>query len=129
MLSLESYYFAEHIDILDDLLSVCFFERTSYSGYPSGTILWSGLDGKMYLESLKLRLHADCSALVSATCRVSNKTSRYHKVCGCIATGFHGAERAESDFLVLRWNKDDFRTSLSDFGLHDAEQACSFLCY
>ncbi|KAI2505240.1 hypothetical protein MHU86_9142 [Fragilaria crotonensis] len=37
--------------------------------------------------------------------------------CGVIATLFPGTCTVESDFSILRWEKDDFRKSLSDFGL------------
>jgi len=34
-----------------------------------------------------------------------------------IATLFLGTSMVESDFSILRWEKDAFRKSLSDFGL------------
>ena len=42
---------------------------------------------------------------------------------GVIATLFPGTCTNESDFSVLRWHKDDFRNSLSDFGLEAVLQA------
>jgi hypothetical protein len=43
--------------------------------------------------------------------------------CGGTATLFPGTSRVESDFSVLRWEKDAFRKSLSDFGLEGVLQA------
>jgi hypothetical protein len=43
--------------------------------------------------------------------------------CGVIATLFPGTSTVESDFSVLRWEKDDFRKNLSDFGLEAVLQA------
>jgi hypothetical protein len=37
--------------------------------------------------------------------------------CGVIATLFPWTSTVESDFSILRWEKDAFRKSLSDFGL------------
>jgi hypothetical protein len=46
--------------------------------------------------------------------------------CGGIATLFPGTCTVESDFSVLRWEKDSFRKSLSDFGLEAILQAKQF---
>ena len=43
--------------------------------------------------------------------------------CGVIASLFPGTSTVESDFSVLRWEKDDFRKNLSDFGLEAVLQA------
>ncbi len=43
--------------------------------------------------------------------------------CGVIATLFLGTSTVESDFSILRWEKDAFRKSLSDFGLEGVLQA------
>jgi len=43
--------------------------------------------------------------------------------CGVIATLFPGTSTIESDFSILRWEKDAFRKSLSDFGLEGMLQA------
>jgi len=42
---------------------------------------------------------------------------------GVIATLFPGTSTVESDFSILRWEKDAFRKSLSDFGLEGVLQA------
>ncbi len=38
------------------------------------------------------------------------------ELCGVITTLFPGTSTVESDFLILHWEKDAFRKSLSDFG-------------
>ena len=43
--------------------------------------------------------------------------------CGVIATLFAGTCTVESDFSILRWEKDDFQKSLSDFGLEAVLQS------
>jgi hypothetical protein len=43
--------------------------------------------------------------------------------CGVIATLFPGTCTVELNFSTLRWEKDDFRKSLSDFGLEAVLQA------
>jgi hypothetical protein len=43
--------------------------------------------------------------------------------CGVIATLFPGTSTIESDFSILRWEKDAFHKSLSDFGLEGVLQA------
>lgn len=47
--------------------------------------------------------------------------------CGGIATLFPGTCTVESDFSVLRWEKDSHRKSLSDFGLEAVLQAKQLL--
>jgi hypothetical protein len=48
--------------------------------------------------------------------------------CGVVATLFPGTSTAESDFSVLRWEKDCFRNGgLLDFGLEGVLQAKQFL--
>jgi hypothetical protein len=43
--------------------------------------------------------------------------------CGVVATLFPGTNTLESDFLILRWEKDLFRKRLSNFGLEGVMQA------
>ncbi len=43
--------------------------------------------------------------------------------CGVITTLFPETNMIESDFLILCWEKDAFRKSLSDFGLEGVLQA------
>jgi hypothetical protein len=47
--------------------------------------------------------------------------------CGVVATLFPGTSTVESDFSILRWEKDCFRKGLSDFGLEGVLQAKQFL--
>jgi hypothetical protein len=47
--------------------------------------------------------------------------------CGVVATLFPSTSTAESDFSVLRWEKDRFRNDLLDFGLEGVLQAKQFL--
>ncbi|KAH8940421.1 hypothetical protein BDL97_15G087400 [Sphagnum fallax] len=49
--------------------------------------------------------------------------SNLMEFCGVIATLFPGTSTIESDFSILRWEKDAFRKSLSDFGLEGMLQA------
>jgi hypothetical protein len=43
--------------------------------------------------------------------------------CGVVATLFPGTSTVESDFSVLRWEKDGFQKQLSDIGLEGVMQA------
>jgi hypothetical protein len=43
--------------------------------------------------------------------------------CGVLATIFPGTSTVESDFSILRWEKDNFSKSLSDFGLEGVMQS------
>ncbi|CAM6027602.1 unnamed protein product [Sphagnum balticum] len=43
-------------------------------------------------------------------------------ICGVIATLFLGTNTVGSDFSILRWEKDAFCKSLSDFGLEGVLQ-------
>ncbi|CAK9862296.1 unnamed protein product [Sphagnum jensenii] len=43
--------------------------------------------------------------------------------CGVLATIFPGTSTVKSDFSILRWEKDNFRKSLSDFGLEGVMQS------
>jgi hypothetical protein len=47
--------------------------------------------------------------------------------CGVIATLFPGTSTVESDFSILRWEKDLFHKRLSNFGLEGVMQAKQFL--
>ena len=57
----------------------------------------------------------------------SNGFQHLNAFCGGIATLFPGTCTVESDFSVLRWEKDSFRKSLSDFGLEAVLQSKQFL--
>ncbi|CAK9231587.1 unnamed protein product [Sphagnum troendelagicum] len=45
------------------------------------------------------------------------------ELCGVIVTLFPGTNTVESNFLIMCWEKDAFRKSLSDFGLEGVLQA------
>jgi len=47
--------------------------------------------------------------------------------CGVVATLFPGTSIVESDFSIMRWEKDLFRKRLSNFGLEGVMQAKKFL--
>jgi hypothetical protein len=47
--------------------------------------------------------------------------------CGVVATLFPGTSSVESDFSILRWEKDLFPKRLSNFGLEGVMQAKQFL--
>ena len=57
----------------------------------------------------------------------SNGFQHLHAFRGGIATLFPETCTVESDISVLRWEKDNFRKSLSDFGLKAILQAKQFL--
>jgi hypothetical protein len=46
--------------------------------------------------------------------------------CAGIATVFLGTSTVESDFGVLNWEYDDFRSSLTDFSLEGVMQCKQF---
>ncbi len=47
--------------------------------------------------------------------------------CGVVATLFPGTSTVESNFSIMRWEKDLFRKRLSNFGLEGVMQAKQFL--
>jgi hypothetical protein len=47
--------------------------------------------------------------------------------CGVVTTLFAGTSTVESDFSILRWEKDLFRKRLSNFGLEGVMQAKQLL--
>jgi hypothetical protein len=54
---------------------------------------------------------------------LGRRFSNLMEFCSVIATLFPGTSMVESDFSILRWEKDAFRKSLSDFGLEGMLQA------
>ena len=54
---------------------------------------------------------------------LGNRLPALMEFCGGIATVFPGTSTVESDFSVLRWEKNSFRKSLSDFGLEGVLQS------
>jgi len=53
--------------------------------------------------------------------------SNLMEYCGVIATLFPGTSTIESNFSILRWEKDLIRKHLSKFGLEGVMQAKQFL--
>jgi hypothetical protein len=53
--------------------------------------------------------------------------SNLMEYCGVVATLFPGTNIVESDFSIMRWEKDLFRKRLSNFGLEGVMQAKQFL--
>ena len=45
------------------------------------------------------------------------KVEELRKFCGGMATAFPSTATVESDFSVVKWEKDDYRTALTDFSL------------
>ena len=58
---------------------------------------------------------------------LSTRLPNLMEFCGAIATLFPGTSTVESDFSILRWEKDCFRKGLSDFGLEGVLQGKHFL--
>ena len=65
--------------------------------------------------------------LLGTTTTINDGFRNLNAFCGGIATLFPGTCTVESDFSILRWEKDSFRKSLSDFGLEAVLQAKQFL--
>ena len=47
----------------------------------------------------------------------NNRFPSLQKFCGGLASAFPNTATVESDFSVIGWEKDDCRTSLTDFSL------------
>jgi hypothetical protein len=63
------------------------------------------------------------SAFKDGSSLLGRRFANLFEFCGGIATLCPGTSTVESDFSVLRWEKDAFRKSLSDFGLEGVLQA------
>ena len=48
---------------------------------------------------------------------VQNRFNSFKLFCGGMATAFPGTSNVESDFSIVKWEKDVMRMSLSDFSL------------
>jgi hypothetical protein len=90
-----------------------------------------------YRTNETFKLAIDCSASSSSGSGDSTFADAWNALgsngfrnltafCGGIATLFPGTCTVESDFSVLRWEKDNFRKNLSDFGLEAVLQAKQF---
>ena len=105
---LEHRYAVDHVDVIADE------HRALIMHYRSDEVL------KQSIDSIK------STASFSEAWSVIGKGSFQNlaEFCGVIATLFAGTCTVESDFSILmRWEKDDFRKSLSDFGLEAVLQA------
>ena len=98
---LEHQYSDVHVDLIADE------HRTLIMHYRHDEVLKQGIDS----------IHSTAS--FSEAWGVIGKDSFQNltEFWGVIATLFAGTCAVESDFSILRWEKDDFRKSLSDFGL------------
>jgi hypothetical protein len=47
----------------------------------------------------------------------TGRFSDLRRFCGCLLTAFPNTATVESDISVIGWEKDDYRTSLTDFSL------------
>ncbi len=103
---LEQRYSSEHIDtIVDEHKQLLHAYRTK--------------------QVLKQNIHAlsSQSAFKDGWSLLGRRFPNLMEFCGVIATLFPGTSTVEFDFLILRWEKDAFRKSLSDFGLEGMLQA------
>ena len=57
---------------------------------------------------------------------VQERFRHLKKFCGGLATAFPGTSTVESDFSVVKWEKDDCRLGLTDFSLEGILQAKQF---
>jgi hypothetical protein len=107
---LERRYSATQIDSIADE------HKTLLYAYRSEPVLKEGIDSLSSQSSFQ-----DGWSLLGS--RLPNLM----EYCGAVATLFPGTSSVESDFSVLRWEKDCFRKGLSDFGLEGVLQAKQFL--
>jgi hypothetical protein len=102
---LQHRYSVDHIDVIADkhklLLHV-------YRSEPVLKQVIDGLDGQ--------------SSFRDGWSLIGSRFPNLMEFCGVLATIFPGTSTVKSDFLVLRWEKDNFRKSLLDFGLEGVMQ-------
>jgi hypothetical protein len=97
---LEHHYCTDHINVIADQ------HKALLRAYRVEPVLRSGIDAS--------------NGRTSFDCAWTTLIARFPDLaefCGGNATVFPGTATVESDFSVLRWEKDAFRKSLSDFGL------------
>jgi hypothetical protein len=107
---LEHRYSAAQIDNIADE------HKTLLYAYQSEPVLKDGIDSLSSQSSFQ-----DGWSLLGS------RLPYLMEYCGVVATLFPGTSTVESDFSVLRWEKDCFRNGLSDFGLEGVLQAKQFL--
>jgi hypothetical protein len=59
-------------------------------------------------------------------CHVGQRYAELRQFCAGISINFPGISTVESDFSVLNWECDEFRSSLTDFYLEDVMQCKQF---
>jgi hypothetical protein len=102
---LEHRYSVEQIDVIADQ------HKALLRAYRSEAVLRAGIDAcdaRTSFETAWTALSAQFPDLV--------------EFCGGLATIFPGTATVESDFSILRWEKDAFRKDLSDFSLEGVLQ-------
>jgi hypothetical protein len=103
---LEQRYSSEHIDTIVDE------HKQLLHAYRTKQVL------KQSIDTLSSQ-----SAFKDGWSLLGRQFPNLMEFCGVIATLFPGTSTVEFDFLILRWEKDAFRKSLSDFGLEGMLQA------
>ncbi len=97
---LQHHYSVDHIDVIADE------HKLLLHAYRSEPVLKQAIDGLDGRSSFR-----DGWSLIGS------RFPNLMEFCGVLATIFPGTNTVESEFSVLRWEKDNFRKSLSDFGL------------
>jgi hypothetical protein len=97
---LEQHYSSEHIDTIADE------HKQLLHAYRTEQVL------KQNINALFSQ-----SAFKDGWSQLGHRFPNLMEFCGVITTLFLGTSTVESDFSILRWEKDAFRKSLSDFGL------------
>ncbi len=103
---LEQHYSSEHIDTIADE------HKQLLHAYRTEQVL------KQSIDALSSQL-----AFKDGWSLLGRRFPNLMEFCGVIATLIPGTSTVESDFSILRWEKDAFRKSLSDFGLEGVLQA------
>ncbi len=102
---LQHHYSVDHIDVIADK------HKLLLHAYRSEPVLKQAIDGLDGRSSFK-----DGWSLIES------RFPNLMEFCGVLATIFPSTSTIESDFSILRLEKDNFRKSLSDFGLEGVMQ-------
>jgi hypothetical protein len=103
---LEQHYSGEHIDTIADE------HKQMLHAYRTKHVL------KQSIDALSSQ-----SAFKDGWSLLGRRFPNLMEFCGVIATLFPGTSTVESDFSILRWEKDAFRKCLLDFRLEGVLQA------
>lgn len=121
-----SFRLEQHHDLAgdDDIVDKIADEKKDLiMQYRTGALLKQSIDSSPESRDKDTSSFADAWSVLNI-----NGFQNLRAFCGGIATLFPGTCTVESDFSVLRWEKDNnFRKSLSDFGLEAILQAKQFL--